>query len=171
MAKLSNAMEKALNDQINAELYSSYLYFSMATFLEDNKLKGVANWMANQAIEETVHAKKFYTYIIERGNRVKLDAIKGPPTDWASAKEIFEQALKHEEYITSRINDLATLADQENDRATQNLLQWFINEQVEEEASVQEILDQFELLASHPGGMYILDRDLMGRGAPAQAGE
>lgn len=171
MAKLSNTMEKALNDQINAELYSSYLYFSMATFLEANKLKGAANWMVNQAMEETVHAKKFYDYIFERGGRVKLEMIKGPPTDWTSTKESFEQALKHEEHITSRINDLGVLADHENDRATHNMLLWFINEQVEEEASVQDVLDKFELLADHPGGMYILDQELMGRGASAQSVE
>ncbi len=169
MAGLSKEMEKALNDQINAELYSAYLYLSMATYCEDQRLKGFANWMVNQSMEEMIHAKKFFDYIIERGGRVKLAEVKAPPTEWSSAKEVFEQALKHEEYITSRINDLAALADRENDRATLNMLQWFIDEQVEEEASVQDVLDKFELLADHPGGMYILDNDLMGRSAPSQA--
>jgi ferritin len=102
---------------------------------------------------------------------VKLAALKAPPTEWKSPRHVFEEALKHEEYITGRINDLAALADQENDRSTQNLLQWFIAEQVEEEASVQDVLDKFDILADHPGGMYLLDRDLMTRGSPSPVEE
>ena len=171
MAKLSENMLRALNDQVNAELYSAYLYYSMANYCEAKGLKGFANWMTNQAMEEMIHAKKFRDYVYERGGHVKLAAIKAPPTQWESALQVFQEALKHEEYITGRINDLAALADQENDRSTQNLLQWFIAEQVEEEASVQEVLDKFALLADHPGGMYLMDRDLMERGAPTATQE
>jgi ferritin len=158
--KLSEKMAEAINKQINEELYSAYLYLAMAAYLEDQKLKGSAKWMEIQYQEEIGHAMKFYAYMNERGARVVLKAIKEPQKEWNSVLEVFEDAYKHEQYITSLINNLADLAIEEKDHATLALLQWFINEQVEEEANTSEIVDKINFVKNSPNGLYMLDREL-----------
>ena len=160
---LKERIEKALNEQLNAETYSAYLYLSMAAYFEHKGLKGFANWMETQALEELTHAKKFYDFINERGGRVKLDKIDAPQTEWKDPLDAFNAALKHEEYITSRINNLAALAEEEKDRATIIFLQWFVSEQVEEEANVKDIVDKLELVKDSPNGIFMLDRELAQR--------
>ncbi len=158
--KLSEKMAEAINKQINEEFYSAYLYLAMASYLESQKLKGAATWMEIQYQEEIGHAMKFYAYMNERGARVVLKAIKEPQKEWNSMLEVFEDAYKHEQYITSLINDLANLAMEEKDHATLALLQWFINEQVEEEANTSEIVDKINFVKDSPNGLYMLDREL-----------
>ncbi|WP_456400002.1 ferritin [Mesoaciditoga sp.] len=158
--KLSEKMAEAINKQINEEFYSAYLYLAMASYLESQKLKGAATWMEIQYQEEISHAMKFYAYMNERGARVVLKAIKEPQKEWNSMLEVFEDAYKHEQYITSLINDLANLAMEEKDHATLALLQWFINEQVEEEANTSEIVDKINFVKDSPNGLYMLDREL-----------
>lgn len=157
---LSQKIQDALNAQINAEYYSSYLYLSMAAYCEDANFKGFANWFRVQTQEEMVHVMKFFDYVIDRKGRVELKAIDGPPLTWESPLAAFEAALKHEEHITGRINQLAGLAIAENDHATHTLLQWFITEQVEEEASVDAVVQQLKLAVGTPAALFMLDREL-----------
>ncbi|MDD5459278.1 MAG: ferritin [Phycisphaerae bacterium] len=157
---LSEKIQKALNEQLNAELYSAYLYLSMRAWFESKNLKGFANWMNIQTQEETMHALKFFSFITERGGRVKLEQIKGPETEWKSPLAIFEAGYKHEQYVTSRINDLVNIAIEEKDHATNSFLQWFVNEQVEEEANSDGVVQQLKLVESTPGGMFMLDKEL-----------
>ena len=140
---LSPTMEKALNDQVHWELHSAYLYVSMATYFEDKGLMGFANWLHVQDQEEKFHAQKFYNYIVERGGRVILQAIEAPPHDWASPLAVFEDALGHE--------------------GTASFLKWFIDEQVEEEASVADVIAKLKLVDQTPGGAFMLDKDLATR--------
>lgn len=160
---LSKTMQEALNDQINAEYYSSYLYLSMAAWCESANLKGLANWFHVQSQEEMVHAMKLFTYVLDRKAPVKLAAIAAPPTEWPSPLAVFEAALAHEQHITSRINSLVDLALKEKDHATNTLLQWFVNEQVEEEASADAIVEQLKLAGQTPAALLILDRELGAR--------
>lgn len=153
-------MEKALNDQVNAELYSSYLYLSMAAYFNEVNLTGFARWMEVQALEELTHAMKFYRFINERGGRVVLAAIKNPKTAWSSPLEAFEDAFKHEQMVTGLINDLVDLAIAEKDHASNHFLQWFVAEQVEEEASANEIVQKIKLMGEAQGGLFMLDREL-----------
>ncbi len=153
-------IEEAFNKQINAETYSAYLYWSMAAALEEMNLPGFANWMRIQAQEEMTHAAKFYSHIIERGGKVLLTAIDGPPTEWDSVKAIFENGLKHEQLVTSLINDLMDLAIQEKDHAANMYLQWFVTEQVEEEATAMEVLGKLEIVGTTTGGLYMLDKEM-----------
>jgi ferritin len=164
-------MEKALNEQINAELYSSYLYLAMSAHFGDENLNGFANWMRIQAQEELMHAMKFFDHIAERDGQVKLQTIKGPEGTWKSPQEIFEAAFELEKYITGRINDLVTLAIKENDHATNNFLQWFVAEQVEEEASANGIVQQLKLIGKNSGGIFHLDMELGKRSFTAPAAE
>ncbi|WP_448384178.1 ferritin [Desulfosoma sp.] len=157
---LSEKMAKALNDQINAELYSSYLYFAMAAYCRDVGLNGCARWMEAQALEELSHAVKFYHFVAERGGRVVLSAIEAPPTTWASPLAVFEDVAKHENKVTGLIHHLVDVAIAEKDHATNNFLQWFVAEQVEEEASVGEIVQQMKLMGEAQGGLFMLDREL-----------
>lgn len=163
---MSEKMLNALNEQVREELFSAYLYQSMSAFSEFKGLKGMAHWMDMQAKEEMIHARKFYDYILERGGMVKLDAIKAPHNDFGTPLEIFQDALKHEEYITGRINDLVDLATELKDHATFSMLQWFVNEQVEEEATASEMIDKLNLIGDHPGAMFQFDRELMTRPVP-----
>jgi ferritin len=164
---ISEKMTQALNDQLNAELYSAYLYLSMAACGEDKNLSGFSHWMRMQAQEEHVHAMKFFNYLLERDAEVKLQPIDGPPTSWETPKDMFQQAYEHEQYVSDRINKLVDLAIEESDHATNNFLQWFVAEQVEEEASVNEVLQQIELMVDAPGGIFMLDRQLASRAAPS----
>jgi ferritin len=159
----SEHMERALNEQINAELFSSYLYLSMAAYFESLNLEGFASWMKMQSDEETMHAMKFYDYIHSRGGRVVLTAIGEPQKDWDSPKDAFEAALEHERMITGRINDLVAIADSEKDNASHHFLMWFVTEQVEEEESVGNVVSKLELVADHPGGLFMMDRELAKR--------
>ncbi len=160
---LSPKMQAALNAQINAEYYSSYLYLSMAAYAESMNLKGLANWFRVQAQEELGHAMKFFDFVADRSGRVTLTSIDGPPTDWASPVAAFEAALTHERHISSLINKLVDLALAESDHATNNFLQWFVAEQVEEEATADGIVQQLRLVKDAPGGLFLLDRELSQR--------
>ena len=157
---IGKKMEKALNGQINAELYSSYLYLSMATYFNSIDLPGFANWMRIQHQEEEFHGLKFFDYIQERGGRVTLQTIEAPPTEWSSPLNAFEETLKHEQKVTGLINDLVFLAREERDNAAEIFLQWFVTEQVEEEDNVNTILAQLRLIKDKPQGLFMLDKDL-----------
>jgi ferritin len=157
---VTERMEEALNKQLNAELYSAYMYLSMTAWFEAMNLDGFASWMKAQALEEMEHAMKFYNFINERGGRVKLMPIEGPPTDWDSPVDVFEAGFKHEQYVTSLINDLVDLAIQEKDHATQIFLQWFVTEQVEEEANFGSILEKLRMVGESPGPLFMMDREL-----------
>ena len=160
---LSKKMQEALNSQVNAEIYSSYLYLSMSAYFEAINLKGFANWMRMQAKEEMVHAMKFYDYINERGGRVLFDTIEAPPSKWDSAITVFNDTYQHEQKVTGLINDLVNLAISEKDHATNNFLQWFVSEQVEEEASASEVLNKIKLTDNVPSGLFMLDQELGAR--------
>ena len=160
---IKEKIQDALNEQINAELYSSYLYLSMSAYFESINLKGCANWMRVQTQEELVHAMKFYDYLIERGGKVVLSSIESPPTEWPSPLAIFEQAYQHEQKVTGLINGLVDLAIAEKDHATNNFLQWFVSEQVEEEASADEVVQKIKLMGDAHGVIFMLDRELAQR--------
>ena len=160
---IGKKMEVALNEQINAELYSSYLYLSMSAYLESLNLRGFAHWMRVQAREEEGHALKIYDHIIERGGRVTLGAVEAPPTEWDSPLAVFEQVASHEQKVTGLINELVDLATSENDHATRSFLQWFVAEQVEEEDAANQVLEKFKLVAAAPGGLFMIDRELAER--------
>ncbi|MBU7031244.1 MAG: ferritin [Theionarchaea archaeon] len=160
---ISEKMQKALNSQINAELYSSYLYLSMSSFFSDMTLNGFANWMRIQAQEEQVHAMKFYDYLIERGGKVLLSAIDAPPATWKSPLDVFEYTYKHEQKVTGLINDLVNLAIGEKDHAAVTFLNWFVSEQVEEESSANEILQKLKLIKDSPSWLFMMDRELGSR--------
>ena len=170
---ISKKMEKALNGQVNAELYSSYLYLSMESWFKSKNLNGFANWMRVQAQEEMSHAMKFYDFIDERGGRIVLKAIDGPPTEWDSPLTVFETVYEHEQKVTGLINDLVDLSIKEKDHATNSFLQWFVSEQVEEEASADAAVQQLKMVEGAPGGMFMLDRELGRRvfTPPAAEGE
>ncbi len=157
---INEKMQDALNKQINAELYSSYLYLSMSANFNSVNLNGFANWMRVQAQEELVHAMKFYDYITERGGRVILRPVEGPTSDWASPLAAFEDAYRHEQKVTGLINDLVELAVAERDHATNIFLQWFVSEQVEEEASADEVVQKLKLVGDASHGLFMLDREL-----------
>ncbi|MCD6239587.1 MAG: ferritin [Thermotogae bacterium] len=160
---ISKKIEEAINKQINEEMFSSYLYLSMTAYFDSLNLKGFANWMMVQQKEEMDHAMKFYRYLVERGGRVKLYEIKEPLHEWNSPLHAFEDTLKHEKHITECINDLVELAEKEKDRATFNLLQWYVDEQVEEEANDEEIINYLKLIAESGNGLLMLDRELAKR--------
>ena len=157
---LSTKIEKAINSQINAELYSSYLYVSMGMYFESEDMSGAAKWMNAQAQEELVHAEKFMNYVNERGGRVVLEAIEKPPVEWESGLATFEAALDHERKVSSLINELVFLTRSENDYMTDNFLQWFVSEQVEEEASVGEVVRKMRLAGESGGGRFMIDKEL-----------
>ncbi|MGA1872766.1 MAG: ferritin [Thermoplasmatota archaeon] len=163
---IKKEMLDALNEQIREELYSAYLYQSMSAFCEFKGLKGMAHWLDMQAKEENIHARIFYDYILERGGQVRLDKIKAPPHEFESYLKIFEGALEHEEYITGRINDLVEMAQKFKDHATFNMLQWFVKEQVEEEANANEMVDMLKLIGDNTGALFQLDGRLMSRAEP-----
>jgi ferritin len=160
---LSSAVQDAMNQQVNAELYSAYLYLSMAADFEAENLHGMAHWMQIQAKEEASHAMKFFKYVFERGGRVTLTSIAAPPAKWDSPKVVFEAVYKHECHVTSLINKLVEVAGAEKDYASGVFLQWFVNEQVEEEANANEILHQLKMIGDSKQGLYMLDRHLAQR--------
>lgn len=160
---ISKKIEQAFNSQLNAEAYSAYLYWSMSAALEKMNLPGFANWMRVQAQEEMSHAMKFYDHVIERGGTVSMTAIDGPPTAWKDVKGVIGATLEHEQHVSSLINDLMELAIAEKDHAAAMFLQWFVSEQVEEEASAMEILGKLEIAGDTAGGLYMLDKEMAGR--------
>ncbi len=157
---LSEKIEHAINKQINAELYSSYLYLSMSSYFESISLTGLAKWMRQQTQEEIFHGMKMFDYVNERGGRVILDAIEQPPANWTSTQEVFDNVLLHEQKVTGLIIDLVNLALDERDHATNIFLQWFVSEQVEEEATAGEIVDKLKLIGNDANGLFMLDREL-----------
>ncbi len=157
---INKKTEKSFNSQINAETYSAYLYWSMSAALESMNLPGFAIWMRVQAQEEMVHAMKFYTHIIERGGIVSLKAIAEPPTKWNDVTAIFNDAYKHEQKVTGLINGLVDLAISEKDHAANMFLQWFVNEQIEEEKNADDVLKKLKLIAGSSEGMFMLDKEM-----------
>jgi ferritin len=168
---LNEKMQKALNGQLNAELYSSYLYLSMNAYFKSVNLDGFANWMYYQAQEELEHSMKFYDFILQRGGKVELMQIEAPPTEWSSPLAVFEATLEHEQKVTGLINDLVDVAHEESDHATTIFLQWFVSEQVEEEESVGGVLEQLKLMGDAQGGLFMMDRELAKRGPSGGSAE
>lgn len=160
---INKKVEAAINKQINAEIYSAYLYLSMNAYFSSVNLMGFANWMRIQALEELSHADKFYGFIVSRGGRVKLEAIAGPPAQWKSTLSVFDEVLKHEQKVTGLINDLVDLSLKEKDHATNSMLNWFVDEQVEEESNAENIIHQLKLMGESGHGIYMLDRELAQR--------
>ena len=160
---IKKVVQDEINEQIVRELYSSNLYLSMAAYYRLINLNGAANWMRVQVQEEMFHAMKFFDYLLERGGEAKIGVINAPPTKWKSPLDVFEAAQKHEESVTEYINKLATLAIKENDYATNILLQWFITEQVEEEATVTEIVERMKLAGESKSSLFMLDSELKTR--------
>ncbi|HET6847065.1 MAG TPA: ferritin [Anaerolineales bacterium] len=161
---IGKAVQDAINEQINKELYSSYLYLSMAAYFADKNLPGFASWMRKQEGEEREHAMKLYDFLIDRGGRVALKAIAAPEGDWKSALELFKQVAAHEAAVTASIHNLYEVALKEKDYAAQVMLQWFINEQVEEEKNAAEIVAQLELVEARGTAIMMLDHRLGKRG-------
>ncbi len=162
--ELSKRMQDALNEQIREELASSYIYLSMAAYFESINLPGSAHWMRVQTQEELAHALKFYDYVHERGGRVLLQALPQPAAEFAGPAAVFQETLKHEQYITGRIHTLYGLAVEDKDYASQGFLQWFVNEQVEEEKNANEILSLLKMAGDKGQGLIMLDRHLASRG-------
>ena len=160
---MKKKMEKALNKQVNAELYSSYLYLAMESYFQSITLSGCAKWMRGQVQEEMFHGIKIYDYIHERGGRAQFDAIVKPETEWASPLAAFEHILAHEKKVTELINDLIDVALDVRDHAAKAFLDWFIIEQVEEEATVGEIVDRLRLIGDESSGLFHLDAELAKR--------
>lgn len=160
---ISEKIVKALNDQINAEMYSHYLYLGMAAYYQDENLPGFAAWMKKQAGEEMAHAMKIYDHVIERGGRVTLQKIDAPPAKWNSPSAAFENAYKHECEISAKINNIVDIAIAEKDHATNVFLHWFVDEQVEEEAQALEIVNHMKMLGESKGGLLVLDHHLAKR--------
>jgi ferritin len=173
---INEKIHQAINEQINAELYSAYLYQSMMAHFDAMGLKGFATWMRIQSMEETLHAYKFYDYIIERGGKVTLTAIAGPETTWATPLAAFEQVLTHEEKVTSLINNLMDIALDTRDHASTSFLQWYVDEQVEEEANADQIIQKLKLIGDNPQALLMIDAELGARifavpaGMPAAVG-
>ncbi len=170
---IGKKMEKALNDQVNAELFSAYLYLSMEAYFKSLNMNGFANWMRVQTQEEVIHATMMYDFINERGGRVTLKAIDGPKTKWDSPLAVFKNIYEHEQKVTGLINNLVDLAIKEKDHATNAFLQWFVNEQVEEESSADAVVQQLKMMKDAPGGIFMLDKELGQRvfTPPATAGQ
>jgi len=160
---LSENMLAAISDQATKEFYSAYLYLQMAAWFENQTLPGCANWMKVQAQEELSHGMIFFNYVAERGGMMELGAMEDPPADYASPIDIFEKALAHEEMVTSRINHLMDMAIEEKDYATKARLDWFITEQVEEEANASELVGKLRLIANDSNGLFVLDKELAAR--------
>lgn len=160
---ISKKMSDALNGQINKEMFSSYLYLAMSAYCQHEGLSGVANWMKIQAQEEMLHAMRFYQYMESQGAQIALQAIEAPPTTFKSALHLFQETLKHEQFITKSIQGLADLAQKEKDHATSIMLQWFITEQIEEEANATDILNKFKMVGNSSQGIWMIDRELAAR--------
>lgn len=170
---LSTKMEEALNEQLNKELYSAYLYLAMSAHSTHVGLPGFANWFMVQYHEEMDHAMRIYRYINDQGGKVKLAAIDEPPSEFEDAMDMFQKTLKHEQFITKSIHELMNLAIQERDHATQIFLQWFVTEQIEEEGNDNEIIAKLELAGKEGNGLFMIDKELAARvyTPPAEAAD
>ncbi len=164
---LNDRMKNALCDQINAELYSAYLYMSMVAYFDSLNLVGASHWLRIQVQEEMAHVVKFFDYVAERGGRVVLGPIAGPPAEWDSPLDAFEHVYRHECEVTGLVNKLVDLAIELSDHATNNMLQWFVSEQVEEEASASALVQQLKLIGNDGHGLFMIDRELSQRPLPA----
>ncbi len=162
---ISKKMEAALNDQINKEIYSAYLYLAMSADSADKGLPGFSKWFKLQYHEELAHAEKFYDYILEQSGQVKLEAIAKPQASWKDASDMFAATLEHEKFVTASIYGLVDLAIAERDHATNAFLTWFVNEQVEEEAHAQDIVTKLSMIGDSKGSLFYLDGKLGKRGA------
>lgn len=166
---INDKMNTALNEQINAEMFSSYFYLSMTAWFESKGLAGFASWMRLQAEEEMEHSHKIFDYILERGGNIELGAIDKPQSDWESPLAVFEDVLSHEEKVTGLVNSLVDTALEVRDHATNNFLQWFVAEQVEEEASVGAVLDKLRLIKNDSAGLFAMDLEMAKRtSSPAE---
>jgi ferritin len=157
---ISKKMEDALNGQVNAELYSAYLYLSMEAWFTSLNLFGFAKWMCVQSQEEMTHARKIYDFVHQRGGRMVLEAIEKPQSEWKSPLAAFEAVYKHEQKVTGLINGLVDLAIREKDHATNSFLKWFVDEQVEEETNADAVVQKLKMVEKMPGGWYIMDKEL-----------
>ncbi len=164
---ISKKMQDALNEQVNKEFYSAYLYLSMSAYCNEQGLPGFSNWMRHQYEEEFLHVTKMYDYILNQGGSVHLKQIDEPPCEFGSPLEVFEATLEHEQFVTKCINELMGLAVDERDFATQTFLQWYVTEQVEEEANVNDILAPLRLVGKEGGGLMMIDQQLGKRVSPA----
>ena len=165
---LAQKMMDALNIQINKEIFSAYLYLSMSAYSEHIGLKGFANWFMVQYQEEMEHSMRLYLYILEQGGKIKLLAIEQPQTDYTSPQDMFEKTLAHEKIVTRSINDLMDMAIQTKDHATQIFLQWFVTEQIEEEANPTEIINKLKLVGNDGNSLFMIDKELSARVFTAQ---
>jgi len=157
---ISDKMCKVLNNQVNAELFSSYLYLSMSSWFSERSLSGFASWMRVQAQEELSHGMKIYDYILERGGKIELGAIEQPESVWSTPVEVVEEVANHEAKVTGLVNDLVDVALDERDHAANIFLQWFVCEQVEEEATVGEVFERMKMVDGNSGGMFAMDMEL-----------
>lgn len=157
---LSASLQSAMNEQLNLELYSAYIYLAMSAWCEKEKLPGAASWLYAQAGEEVEHGMKFFHFINDRNGTVTLQPIDGPENDYAGLLEVFQTALGHEQHVTTQINTIYALAIQEEDFASQRFLDWFITEQVEEEKNAGDIVARLELASGSGEALYFVDRDL-----------
>src|ERR671915_1141563 len=167
---LGEAIQDAMNEQMNNEFYAAYQYLSMAAYCESENLPGFAHWMRAQAREETEHAMKFYDFILDRNGRVVLQAVEEPVVEFGSPLEVFERALEHEQRVTAMINDLYGLAVRESDYASQTFLQWFVTEQVEEEKNAGDVVETLKMVGDKSDTLFLLDRELGQRRAEEEAG-
>ncbi len=161
--EISKDLQDTINDQINFELYSGYIYLSMATWLEEQNLAGMARWMEMQAKEEYEHAMRFYKFVFDRGGRVTMKPIAGPQTEWDSPLAAFEDAYEHEKKVSKRIYDIGEMAEKEGDKATQSFLKWFYDEQVEEEEQTARIRDLLKKIGDSIPALFQLDAKLGAR--------
>lgn len=163
---LTAAMTSALSKQLNEEFYSAYLYLAMSAYCNHIDFNGAATWFKMQYEEEHMHATKIYNYLVDQGVHVELEAVQKPPKEFGTILEVFESSLQHEQTMSRRLNDLSDQALKEKDHATYNLLQWFVNEQVEEEASVGEVISKLKLIKEDGLGLLMIDNELGGRTTP-----
>lgn len=163
---MNEELARLLNAQINHEMESSYAYLAMAAWFERSPYSGFASWMFNQSREETMHALKFYQYLVDRDAAVELEPLAKPKSDFSDPVEVFRTSLAQEQKVTRQINDLYDLAEKTRDHASKNLLLWFLNEQIEEEKSVRDMLDRLTLAANNPAALIALDREAAARQAP-----
>ena len=168
---IDKRLQDAMNEQIKHEMESAYLYLSMATYFNSESFPGMAQWMRVQAQEELSHALRFLDHVEERSGRVELLALSKPQRDWASPLEAFEAAYEHEKFITAKIDDLMSLAREVKDNAAAVMLQWFVTEQVEEEATAQGVVDMLRRIGDSGHGLVMIDRELGGRGAASEGSE
>ena len=163
---ISNEIEDALNEQMNKEFYSAYLYLAMSAYCNTIGLPGFAQWMRNQYEEEILHVTKMYDYILDQGGKINLKQIEQPPQEYGTPLEVFEKTLEHEQFITGSIHNLMGMAVDERDYATQTFLQWYVTEQVEEESNVNDVIAPLRMVGNDKGGLMMIDQQLAQRKAP-----